>query len=112
MNFQHSEKLLSPSVLLVNLKGVLDAGTAIELEMALSSFLKDPSVKHVILEVPDLTFISSSGLRVMMIIIKALTPKRGRLFMVGAADQILGLVKMSGMGKWINLRNSVQECGA
>lgn len=110
MNFQHSERLLTPSVALVNLKGVLDAGTAVELEMALSPHLKNAAIDTFILEVHDLTFISSSGLRVMMIIIKHLAPRKGRLYMVGAADQIAGLVTMSGMGKWIHLRNSVQEC--
>lgn len=110
MNFQHSEKMLTETTLLVNLKGVLDAGTAIEMEMALSPYLKNTAINTIILEVPDLTFISSSGLRVMMIIIKNLSPRKGRLYMVGAGEQIVSLIKMSGMGKWINLRNSLQQC--
>ena len=110
MDFVSDVKILKPSVLLTILKGVLDAGTSIQLEMALAGYLRDPSITTVILEVPELTFVSSSGLRVMMLIIKSLAPKSGKLYMVGANDQVTGLVKMSGMTKWINLRNTIQEC--
>ena len=110
MQFTCEVRLVKPSFLLARLRGVLDAGTSIELEMSLSSYLRDPSIKKIVLDVPDLTFISSSGLRVMMVIIKSLTPRNGRLYLVGATAQIIGLVKMSGMTKWINVRNSVEEC--
>lgn len=110
MSLEHQVKLLTPSALLVGLKGVLDAGTAITFEMAISSHLKSPDLKTVILDVPELSFVSSSGLRVFMLIIKSLSARKGRLYMVGAGDQLAGLVKMSGMTKWIYLRNSIQEC--
>lgn len=110
MNFQHSEQLKGPSTVVVDLKGVLDAGTSVELEMALAPHLRNPAIDTFILNVPELTFISSSGLRVMMIIIKNIAPKKGRLYMVGAGEQIAGLVKMSGMSKWILLRNRIDEC--
>lgn len=112
MKFESEARLLKPSLLVVVLKGVLDAGTSIELEMELAGYLRDPAITSVILDVPQMTFVSSSGLRVMMLIIKALVPRQGRLYMVGASPQIVGLVKMSGMTKWINMRNSVQECEA
>lgn len=111
MDFVSEVRVLRPSVLLATLKGVLDAGTAIQFEMSLAGYLKDPTITSVILDVPGLTFVSSSGLRVFMIIIKSLAPKNGKLFMVGTTPQIVGLVKMSGMTKWINLRDSIQDCG-
>jgi len=110
MDFASEVKVLKPSVLLATLKGVLDAGTAIQFEMAVSGHLKDPTILNVILDVPGLTFVSSSGLRVLMIIIKALGPKNGKLFMVGATPQVIGVIKMSGMTRWIHLRDSIQEC--
>ena len=110
MSLEHQVRLLTPSVLLVGLKGILDAGTAIAFEMAISGHLKSSELKTVILEVPELSFVSSSGLRVFMLIIKSLSPRKGKLYMVGAGDQLAGLVKMSGMTKWIHLRGSVQEC--
>ena len=110
MKFTFQATVAKPSVLVVKLGGVLDAGTSIELEMGLSGHLKDQSITKIVLDVPALTFISSSGLRVMMLMIKALAPRKGRLFMVGATSQIVGLVRMSGMTKWISLRDSVEEC--
>lgn len=109
-DFSQDVSILTPSTVLVRVTGALDAGTSIQLEMALSEHLKDPKVKNVVVEVPDLTFVSSSGLRVFMIIIKALNPKQGRLYLVGAGEQVAGLVKMAGMSKWIHMKNSIQEC--
>ena len=109
-NIEHEQKMLAPDTLYCRVAGALDAGTSIELEGALSAPLKNPAVKRVVLDVPDLTFVSSSGLRIFMLIIKTLTPRQGRLFMVGAASQVEQLIKMSGMSKWIHLRNSIAEC--
>lgn len=110
MKFEWEIRQLKPSVLVVGLKGVLDAGTSIQLEMSLSPYLKRPEITSIILDVPQMTFVSSSGLRVMMLIIKALVPRNGELYMVGASPQIVSLIKMSGMTKWIHLRNNIQEC--
>jgi serine/threonine-protein kinase RsbW len=112
MNFSCEVRPLTPSFLLVRLKGMLDAGTAVEMEMALSSHLRNPAVKTIVLEVPELTFVSSSGLRVMMVIIKTLVPRDGKLYMVGAQDQVAALFRMSGMTKWINFRDCLQDCEA
>lgn len=110
MQFNCEVRTINPALLLVTLKGVLDAGTSIELEMALADSVKNAEVRKVVLEVSDLTFISSSGLRVMMLLIKTLTPRGGKLYMIGATAQIVGLVKMSGMTKWIHLKNNLAEC--
>lgn len=109
-NISHEQRMLTPDTLYCRVAGALDAGTSIELEGALSTPLKNAAVRRVILDVPDLTFVSSSGLRIFMLIIKTLTPRQGRLFMVGAASQVEQLVKMSGMSKWIDLRNNISEC--
>lgn len=110
MKFESTLRQPTPSVLIVGLKGVLDAGTSVQLEMELSSYLRKEAITTIILDVPQMTFVSSSGLRVMMLIIKALVPREGKLYLVGASPQVIGLIKMSGMTKWINLRNSIDEC--
>lgn len=110
MKFDCEVRAMKPSLVLVRVKGVLDAGTSIELEMALAGHLKNPEVKKIILEIPELTFVSSSGLRVLMLIIKHLTPRNGRLYLVGAVPQTIGLIKMSGMTKWVHFKDNRLEC--
>ena len=110
MKFSCEARLAKPSLVLVTLKGNLDAGTAIDMEMSLAPYIKDPSVTKIVLDVPELSFVSSSGLRVIMLIIKALIPREGRLYMVGASPQIIGLIKMSGMTKWITLKDNAAQC--
>lgn len=110
MKFDCEVRALKPSLVLVRLRGALDAGTSIELEAALGDHLKNPEVKKIIMEIPDLNFVSSSGLRVIMVIIKTMVPRDGRLYMVGATPQIIGLLKMSGMTKWIHLKDNLIDC--
>ena len=110
MKFNCEVRYLKPTSVLVRLRGVLDAGTSLELENSLGGVLKDQAVKKIIMEVPELSFISSSGLRVIMLIIKSLAPKNGKLYMVGAAAQIVGLIKMSGMTKWVTLKENLLDC--
>ncbi len=110
MSFIYDVKRLKPSVVLAHIKGVLDAGTSIQLEMALGEYLKDPLVKKIIMDVPELTFVSSSGLRIIMLAIKSLVPKNGRLYMIGATSQIVSLIKMSGMTKWVHFKDNLNEC--
>lgn len=110
MKFNCEVRVLRPSLVLVRLTGVLDAGSSSELEAALGRHLRDPKVMKIVLEVPALTFISSSGLRVIMVMIKSLVPRNGKLYMVGAAAQIVGLIKMSGMSKWIHQRENLIDC--
>lgn len=108
--FTMSVSPLSPTAILARVAGSLDAGTAIRLEMELAPWLARPELKDVVMEVPDLNFVSSSGLRVCMIILKRVTPRRGNLFMVGAGSQVAGVIKMAGMGGMLRFRDTVQEC--
>lgn len=110
MRFESEVSQPEPSVLVVGLKGMLDAENSVQLETSLAPYLKKEEITTIIFDVPQMTFVSSSGLRVMMLIIKALVPRDGRLYMIHASPQIVNLVKMSGMTKWIHLRNRIEEC--
>lgn len=108
--FSKEIRELKPGAILVRVAGALDAGTSIQLEMDLAPHLSRPGTRDVVMEVPDLTFVSSSGLRVFMIIIKSIAPRQGRLFMVGAGPQVVGMIRMAGMGKMFQFRDTIQEC--
>ncbi len=111
MHFACEYRLVRPSVLVARLAGTLDAGSAVEFEDSLSRYLKSREVDRIILDAPDLTFISSSGLRIFMLAIKALAERNGRLGLAGAATQIARLLSMSGLDKWMDCRESLADFG-
>lgn len=101
---------LAPTAIVMKIAGSLDAGTAVRLEMELAPWLAKPELKDVVMEAPELSFVSSSGLRICMIILKRITPRRGSLYVVGANRQVMSVFEMAGMSRMFRFRNSVGEC--
>lgn len=110
MDFKMEISEMSSNTVKARVAGPLDAGTSIKLEMELAPYLKRETVKCVIMDIPDVTFMSSSGLRVFMMILKALQPRGGVLFVVGADSQVTGTIGMARLDKLIQFRDSIQEC--
>lgn len=96
---------LDPSQTLVTVSGALDAGTAIELDVRLSSFLSDPNVRRVIFDLRNLLSLSSSGLRIFVVAVKAMTPRNGRVCLVGVQPQVMAIIKMAGIAHFLEFRD-------
>ncbi len=99
------------SLLRVQLVGVLDSAAAGVFEGELLRHFGDAAIREIVLEAADLTFISSSGLRVLMLLIKTLRPRDGALRLVGAGSEIVKLVEMSGLDKWMDCGNRLSGEG-
>ncbi|MDR0361298.1 MAG: STAS domain-containing protein [Planctomycetota bacterium] len=110
MDFRCEPGKGGPGSALILLEGQLDAGTAISFEAVAADCLADPSVKKVILDMTGLTFISSSGLRVIMFVVKKLMPRGGKLYLAGASSQVVNLLKMSGMTRLVEFRDTAAAC--
>lgn len=80
------------------------------MESALAGYLGKPEVRYFVLDLAQLIFISSSGLRILMIIIKTLARRSGKLYLIGAGEQTIKLITMSGLAKLIFFRGSLDEC--
>ena len=79
---------------IIELAGELDFGTAPHLEAVLDRLLVIPD--HIIVDVSELTFIDSTGLRLLM---RASTLVEGRIWLRGPSRQILRLLDISGLSK-------------
>lgn len=110
MEFSYEVKNIAPNAIVVQVQGVLDAGTCITLKAALFPRLEKEEMEKVILHIPKLFFISSAGLRIVIMTIKALSRTNGKLYMVGALPQVVGLIKRSGLDTMIHFRDSIEEC--
>lgn len=78
----------------IELAGELDFGTAPHLETILDRLLVIPD--HMIVDVSQLTFIDSTGLRLLL---RASTLVEGRIWLRGPSRQILRLIDISGLSK-------------
>ena len=95
-------KAISNQNVIITLKGRLDTMTAPQLDDEAKSIGFD-EVETVTLNLKDLEYISSSGLRVILALYKNLKSKGGNLKIVNVSNTIMELFSMTGMSDYLDI---------
>lgn len=95
-------KAISNQNVIITLKGRLDTMTAPQLDDGAKSIDFD-EVETVTLNLKDLEYISSSGLRVILALYKNLKSKGGNLKIVNVSNTIMELFSMTGMSDYLDI---------
>ncbi len=83
-------------ILLVSPECRLDAFEAVNLGKTLDAALKDEDI-YVVLDMSGVPYLSSGGLRVLLVAQKKLSRKGGRLFLCALTEYAVQVIKMAGM---------------
>jgi anti-anti-sigma factor len=95
------------SVVKVELCGRLDATNAEGLQTELKQY-SGKNIQKLVFCAKDLEYISSAGLRVI-IFAKQKIGVDAHIFLVGASDAILNVIKMSGLDNFMTLKDTWTE---
>ena len=95
-------KAISNQNVIIILKGRLDTMTAPQLDDEAKNIEFD-EVDTVTLNLKDLEYISSSGLRVILALYKNLKSKGGNLKIVNVSNTIMELFSMTGMADYLDI---------
>ena len=95
-------KAISNQNVIITLKGRLDTMTAPQLDDEAKRIDFD-EVETVTLNLKDLEYISSSGLRVILALYKNLKGKGGNLKIVNVSNTIMELFSMTGMSDYLDI---------
>ena len=95
-------KAISNQNVIITLKGRLDTMTAPQLDDEAKCIDFD-EVETVTLNLKELEYISSSGLRVILALYKNLKSKGGRLKIVNVSNTIMELFSMTGMADYLDI---------
>ncbi|GMB07776.1 SpoIIAA-like anti-anti-sigma regulatory factor [Thermolongibacillus altinsuensis] len=95
-------------VLLIRLAGELDHHTAEELRLHVTEVLEKENVRHIILNLEQLTFMDSSGLGVILGRYKQIKRIGGEMVVCSVSPSIKRLFDMSGLFKIIRLETDEQ----
>jgi len=90
----------------VSIAGEVDPHTAPELESELDALLGDSEVSTLVLELRALTFIDSSGLRVLVQALKRLDDRSGRLVLRNPNAATRRLLDVTGLTEHVELEES------
>jgi anti-anti-sigma factor len=95
------------TVNIVHVKGRLDAVSSPVLEQKLSQLI-DGGATKLVLECANLGYMSSAGMRVLLLITKKLGGK-GKLVVCGLQDEVLDIIKMAGFHTILEIRPTQQD---
>jgi len=94
--------------LIVSIKGRIDAVTAPDFEKSLSTWISQGETV-LIVNLSELEYISSAGLRSILAIAKVLKAKGGKLIFACLKGTVKDVFKISGFGSIFQLYESEQE---
>ncbi|WP_064090967.1 anti-sigma F factor antagonist [Rossellomorea aquimaris] len=102
-------------VLCIRLSGELDHHTADDLREKASTLIERENIKHIIMNLEELSFMDSSGLGVILGRYKQIKQKHGEMVVCAISPSVNRLFEMSGLFKIIRLEpseeNALQRLG-
>lgn len=85
----------------VKVLGRLDTNTAPELDENIKNDINE--VERIELDLKELDYISSAGLRTVLVIHKAMAAKRGKLVIKNIKDEVMEVFDMTGFSSFLNI---------
>ena len=95
-------------LLIVRPRGRLDSSSAPEMERLIAEQL-DTGTQRLVLDFTSLDYISSAGLRVVLVAGKKLRASKGKMVLVGLQDMVREVFEMSGFLALFPVRTTLAE---
>jgi anti-sigma B factor antagonist len=95
-------------ILILNLVGKLDTITSADLQKKTQEVLSDGHTR-IILNFKDLNYVSSAGLRVLLMAQKRVKPSGGNVMLTGVQEQVMEVFTISGFTPLFSFFPSVEE---
>ncbi|WP_018692208.1 STAS domain-containing protein [Algicola sagamiensis] len=92
--------------MVVSLNGRLDATSSEKLSNELTESI-DQGERKIILACDDLEYISSAGLRVLLMAVKDLNARAGNLVIANASSTVRSVIEMTGFQRFLKLYDSI-----
>ena len=111
MSVTIAEENISDRVRLISLQGTLDAPNAMAIEDEFKDLLTGDS-GHVIVDLSGIDYISSYGLRMLLIGAKALHGTEGGFYLASPNEHVSRVISVAGYDSMFPVYHSVQEAVA
>ena len=97
---------LERGVVVVAISGRIDFTVAAEFEACLRPFLGVEEIRGLVLDIADVTYVSSGGLRVMLMASRALAGRSGGFAVCSPSEPITGLFAGTGFDSMLNIHDT------
>ena len=99
--------LPEPGVTSVELEGSIDGKTAPQVREELSATL--PDVQKLIIDMSRVEYLSSAGLRLLLLLYREITARKGKLVLLRVSPEIRTVMSHTGFLSFFTLADSQQE---
>jgi anti-sigma B factor antagonist len=97
----------SGDISVVDISGSIDSKTAPDLQQNILDIV--PDTNKIILDLTKVSFVSSAGLRVLLMVYRQLKAKDGKVVLVGLSDEIKDVMFMTGFITFFAIEATVEE---
>ncbi len=96
-------------VVVVHVKGRLDAASSPQLDKKINSIIDSGNFK-LVLDFAELDYLSSAGMRLMLSLSKKLKNLEGKVVACALNDEVMEVIKMAGFHQVLELYPDVEAC--
>ena len=89
------------------IEGSIDSKTAPDLQQSILPVINDRS--KMVLDLTEVTFVSSAGLRVLLMVYRQLKARDGKVFLVGVSDEIKDVMFMTGFITFFEISPTLED---
>lgn len=100
------EEIQSGTTLIMAVSGRVDASTAAEFETRLAGWTRPGALSAVVLDMTDLTYVASRGLRAMLQAHRALGGRSGRFMLCGPNANVRSLLDVTGFDQVLEVHDT------
>jgi len=94
-------------IVYITIQGSVDSKTAGDLQARIMEKLAD--LNKIIMDFSSVDFLSSAGLRVLLMLYRQLNANGGKVLLVGVSDEICDIMSMTGFINFFELYNTIEE---
>lgn len=95
------------NVIIFKIEGSIDSKTAGDLQLQIMD--KVTKTDNVILSLSNVDFVSSAGLRLLLMVYRQIKLKNGQVILVGVSEEIKDVMSMTGFINFFNISNTIDD---
>ena len=100
------EEIQSGKTLVLVVYGRVDLSTVAEFETRLAGWTRPGTLKALVLDTTELTYVASRGLRAMLQAFRELTSTSGRFILCGPTENVRSLLEMTGFDQVFEIHDT------
>ena len=93
----------------IKITGSIDAANAVELDQLINHLINIDTDHLVLFDCGSLEYVSSSGLRVFMLLLKKVRPRQGAVAFCGLNEQVQSIFEIAGLDALFTIRPTRDE---